>query len=164
MKIDAPMAISREPKQLEKSLFLNRRLIGIDGDPGAGKSTLAKEIQQLVGGTIIALDDFLCTPGQPYLSQYKASDLADRFRKSDPLSKIIEGVVLLDALEFLNASADMMVFAARQINGTWEYAQFLQPRSWQPKSSSTREIADYYRRRAPWKSAQLQTTLHYSLC
>ena len=162
MKVDAAMTITREPQQLEKSLFLNRRLIGIDGDPGAGKSTLAREIQHLVGGSIIALDDFLCKPMQPYLSQYKASDLVDHFRSSNPLPRIIEGVVLLDALDFLNASADMMVFATLQNNGTWDYAKYIQDRAWQPKSSSTREIAGYYRRRAPWESAQLLTTLHYS--
>lgn len=156
------MTISREPQQLEKSTFLNRRLIGIDGDPGAGKSTLAKEIRGFVGGSIIALDDFLCTPGEPYLSQYKASALADHFRKCEPLPRIVEGVVLLDALEFLNASGDMMIFATRHVDATWEYDQYLPARARQPTCKSTREIADYYRRRAPWESAQLRTTLHYS--
>src|SRR5947199_2342371 len=119
------MTISREPQQLEKSTFLNQRLIGIDGDPGAGKSRLAEEIHGLVGGIIIALDDFLCTPGQSYLAQYQASALADHFRDCAALPRILEGVVLLDALEFLNASADILVFATRQIDGTWEYDQYL---------------------------------------
>jgi hypothetical protein len=101
------------------------------------------------------VDDFLRTPGQPYLSQYKASDLAEHFSTASPPPKIIEGVVLLDALEFLGASVDVLVFATRLINGNSEYAQYLQDPKWQPKSSSTREIVDYYRRREPWKSAQL---------
>jgi hypothetical protein len=115
MKNDATLSFSRDPKELDRALFLDQRLIGIDGDPGAGKSTLAKEIRELVGGTIIALDDFLCVPGQPYLSQYKASDLAEHFRRSHPIPKIIEGVVLLDALDFLDTNADGICFPSPQI-------------------------------------------------
>ena len=126
---------------------------------------LAKEIQELVGGSIIALDDFLRTPDRPYLSQYKASNLNDEFRRSGPLPKIIEGVVLLDALEFLNASADVIVFATRLIDGTWEYAPYLENSGSLRKSnsSSTKEIVDYYRRQSPLESAHLRTTLHYSM-
>jgi len=108
---DASLSISREPQKLEKSLFLNRCLIGIDGDPGAGKSTLAKEIQQLVGGRIIRLGRFPFAPqGKPYLSQYKASGLQSTLPKASPPPKIIEGVVLLDALELLGASCGRVGF------------------------------------------------------
>jgi hypothetical protein len=139
-------AVSREPLALDFSPYQHCRIVGIDGDMGAGKSTLAREINAAIGGTIISVDDFLEGNGQPYLSQLDFGRLSKALSGATP-PIVIEGVLLQDVLHRLGLSADCTVFARREYEGITMHG-------------SSAEISEYYRRCSPWRTAQQLVTLH----
>ena len=142
--------------------------IGIDGDSGAGKTSLALELQSTLGGQVISLDcclnDFIPGNGAPppYVSQINKDLLRERLNLAIVKPLIIEGVLLLDVLATVNFRPDYLIFATSEIEGRWQYEQYLRSSTIQPKSQLTREIADYYRIRRPFEQSQLRTILRKS--
>jgi adenylate kinase family enzyme len=83
------------------------RLIAIDGLLGAGKSTLAKRIEQSLGYRCVHLDDFV----QPHQGKFFSS--LDFSRLENGLAGehvVVEGVCVLAVLERVGLSSDMLVF------------------------------------------------------
>lgn len=114
--------IFRIPAQLDTSLFLQPglRVIGIDGQAGAGKTFLANEIHSFAGGTVLHLDDFVCSKYElPYLPPGRLREALER------PPAIIEGQDLLDAMDFLQTKVDLLVVAVREPDDTidlsWEH-------------------------------------------
>lgn len=136
---------TREPLVLDLAYFRCCRVIGIDGDNGTGKSTLAREINAALGGTIVSVDDFLLGNGQPYLSQVDFARLSTTLDgAAAPI--IIEGVLLQDVLHRLGVSADYIVYAQCEHEGLTMHG-------------ASAEIEEYNRRRSPRRTAQLLVTL-----
>lgn len=148
MATNAEMKVvkTREPAVMDLASFRCCRVIGIDGDNGAGKSSLAREINDALGGTIVSVDDFLLGNGQPYLSQVDFARLSTTLDAA-AVPIIIEGVLLQDVFHRLGVSADYIVFARCEYEGLTMYGNSV-------------EIGEYYGRRSPWRTAQLLVTLH----
>jgi adenylate kinase family enzyme len=112
--------IYREPDRLNDG-FLDElrkfRLIGIDGANSSGKSSLAKEIIEKIGGTHIEVDDHLSTPpnGRTYLQQVKFDELKKTIQNAQP-PVIVDCFVLMDVLERLNMRPDLTLFCDREMN------------------------------------------------
>ena len=141
--------ITREPPEVDVSRMRGCGVIGIDGDNGAGKSTLAHELVQMIGGSVISVDDFLSGNGMAYSSQLDLPNLSKKIKAAEePI--IVEGVLLLDVLDRLGITLDLMIFAKCEFDGITKYGE-------------QREITDYYKRRKPAKLAQLTVTLHVQL-
>jgi hypothetical protein len=68
-------------------------VIAIDGIDGVGKTTLAKNLQAFIGGTLVSLDTFL------------AAALASSTRPT-----IVEGVCLCAAMEAVSVEPDLLVY------------------------------------------------------
>lgn len=89
-------------------------LIGIDGQAGAGKTSLSNWLAWQLGFPAIHLDLFLEQSENPAPVRRRFSDLyrCIKARGSRPL--IIEGVLLLDALDEINRSPDFLIFVEAQ--------------------------------------------------
>lgn len=159
----------REPSVVDFTPLRNCKTIGIDGDSGAGKTTLARELQSALGGEVISLDcflnDFIPGNGAPpsYVSQINKALLSERLNRATLKPLIVEGILLLDVLATVNIRPDYLIFAKCKHEGQWQYEQYLRSPTIQPASQFTREIANYYRIRRPFEQSQLQTTLQKSL-
>jgi len=108
----APIPRSEELlDRIEQALTPNRRplLIAIDGADGSGKSSLASWLAWQLGMPAIQLDLYL-TNLHPI--QWRTKDLARvvdrRIGRNRPV--IIDGVLLLDALDQIGRNADFLVF------------------------------------------------------
>ena len=159
----------REPSVVDFAPLRTCKTIGIDGDTGAGKTTLARELQSILGGEVISLDCFLneFIPGNgappSYASQINKDLLRERLNRVTLKPLIIEGILLLDVLATVNMRPDYLIFAKSKFDGQWDYEQYLRSPAIQPKSQLTREIANYYRIHRSFEKSQLQTTLQKSL-
>src|SRR5262245_11261617 len=111
-------------------------LIAIDGADASGKSSLASWLAWQLGMPAIQLDLYL-TDRHPI--EWQIADLARavarRIDRQRPL--IIEGVLVLDALDQIGRKADFLVF----VTGGY------------PESSLASQIADYQKRRKPSERA-----------
>lgn len=89
-------------------------IVGIDGEDGAGKTTtIAPLIQELLGGTVLSLDNYLEKDCGGYIGHLHydtlGQDLLDLVKKPELI--IIEGVMLLDVLEKMEVNQDYLVYA-----------------------------------------------------
>lgn len=152
----------REPAQLRFEQFHGLDVIAIDGDQGAGKTTdLAKQFHKALGGEVIDMDSYLelSYDARPYLEKLDLDKARQDIISSASVPKIIVGVLLLDMLEKLEIKQDLLVFAKLIDDGVWSYQHYIGQRARIPKSSLTREIAEYYNRKKPWEHANFTTTL-----
>lgn len=139
--------VERDPKTLDLALLRSRKLIGIDGDNGAGKSTLGRELANALGGTLISVDDFLLGNGAAYLEQVDFAKLSQTVQAGrEPI--VVEGILLQDVLATIAYEPDFSIFVRSEHIGITMYG-------------GSPEIADYYRRRSPWKVAQTEVTLRF---
>jgi uridine kinase len=103
-----------------------RRLtIGIDGADGAGKSTLARFLAWQLEMPVLETDMFL-EKGRfyPYLKFDELSNLID-WRHSLNRPIIVEGIFLLETLECINVSLDVLIYV---VNKDFEGSRQLQAR------------------------------------
>ena len=146
---------TREPVHIDPGPMLEARIIGVDGDSGAGKSRLADEIRAVLGGGQIIRAD-LGLDGDPdadYLGHLNMACLSNAIAiAARPI--IVEGIRLLDVLDGVGVRADYMIFVRRKIVGL----------AFTPKARS-RELDEYYRRRDPERAADLlvTTTEHWEV-
>jgi hypothetical protein len=94
-------------------------IIGVDGTDGVGKTTLANVLREVVGGSVVCLDEFVVNNRGRYIPHLRHRDLkttlADRDR---PV--IIEGVCLLAALDAVSVEADVLIYIKRVASyGYW---------------------------------------------
>ena len=135
---------TREPVHIDPGPMLEARIIGVDGDSGAGKSRLADEIRAVLGGGQIIRAD---------LGHLNMACLSNAIAiAARPI--IVEGIRLLDVLDGVGVRADYMIFVRRKIVGL----------AFTPKARS-RELDEYYRRRDPERAADLlvTTTEHWEV-
>jgi len=116
------MNIQRHPKEISQELLdaiCECNLIGIHGAVCSGKSSLAKEIIHRIGrGTHIEIDDFLSDDrGRPYLEQIKLNEL-DKLIIEAPSPIFLDCVIVLDVLQRLNKSADLILYCERTHSDT----------------------------------------------
>ena len=87
-------------------------VVGIDGTDGVGKTTLANAIRQVVGGSVVSLDDFILKNQGSYVSYLRHGDLKAVFAAHDrPI--IVEGVCLLAALDVMSVEHDLLIYIKR---------------------------------------------------
>ncbi len=151
--------ISFDPAQIDFSHLRSRRRIAIDGDPGSGKTTLAKKLESGLGAKAFSLDDYLYEDGRPYLAQIKYEGLARDIAVSGEAPVVVEGVCLLKALAKICFHYDYLIFAMFFIHGRREFDDYSDPRIRLPKSSLQREIVEYYRECRPEKVCDLARCL-----
>jgi uridine kinase len=86
------------------------RLIGIDGDDGVGKSSLASWLAWQLGAPTVHLDLYLIRDSNPV--RWRTEDLqrvvTTRVDQQGPL--IIEGMMLLEALAGIGRKVDFLVY------------------------------------------------------
>src|SRR4051812_25373174 len=89
-------------------------LIGIDGLPGAGKSSLASWLAWQLGMKAVHLDLYLTGTGPP--PSWRVDDLRRvieaRARLARPV--IVEGIMLLDALGAVERTPDFLAYVERE--------------------------------------------------
>jgi|WetSurMetagenome_2_1015567.scaffolds.fasta_scaffold212772_1 hypothetical protein len=96
-----------------------RTVIAIDGVDGAGKSCLARGLREKIGGSLLALDDFLDSDRGTYVPSLRLAEIGDSIEQSlDPL--IIEGVCLLAVLQLVGVKPTQHVYVKRiRPGGAW---------------------------------------------
>ena len=95
----------------------NTSLIGIDGWPGAGKSTLADRLSERLGVRVVHLDSLLDMNRGAFTPNIRYSEL-ERELKHRPL--IVEGVCLLEVLSRAAAEPDVLIYVKKfDAHGVW---------------------------------------------
>ncbi|MBR1172990.1 hypothetical protein JQ617_03395 [Bradyrhizobium sp. KB893862 SZCCT0404] len=89
--------------------------IGIDGMDGVGKSTLARELANRLGGSVISLDDYLTKRQNSYVLHIRCDDVKAAISASK-LPTLIEGVCLLAVAQRCGFEVDALVYV-RRISG-----------------------------------------------
>ena len=95
-----------------RSSYANADIIGIDGTDGVGKTTLAKELGDTIGATVFSLDDFVVDNRGSYIPNLRIEEL-DAAISSTSRPVVIEGVCLLEALEVVSLSPDLLIYVKR---------------------------------------------------
>ena len=138
-------------------------IIAIDGDNGAGKSDLARELCQILNGTHIEFDELLLQNGAPYIEQLKKAELIGRIESCENFPIILDGVLMLDVLDVINKKADHLIFGRYFPPEEREIDRQLPATADLPRNKLTREIVIYYRNRSPWLKADQTYELRRSI-
>ena len=138
-------------ESLDCSKLASYSRIIIDGDPGAGKTTLARKLSKELGVKFISLDCFLEKNGAPYCEQIKYEILQKVISKNPRI--IIEGVCALKILAKIDMVYDCHIFIQR-FNGLlgWEFGDYLTPAFRKRlKSKLAIEVVKYYEEFKPFE-------------
>jgi hypothetical protein len=127
----------------------------IDGDQGAGKTTLANEMAELLKANVISLDNFLLENHDIYWKQMKYDSLCSKILSAGA-KIIIEGVCILKVLAQIQVRHDYHIFVELR-NGFvgWEYGHYLSKNAKAPKSKLTQDIVEYYKEFKPFETCDL---------
>lgn len=87
-------------------------LIAIDGTDGAGKTALALGLQEVLGGVVISLDDFVQDNCGGYVPYLKMAELRTALQ-TPGRPCIVEGVCVLAALERVSHAPDVFIYVKR---------------------------------------------------
>lgn len=138
-------------------------LIGVDGAYGSGKSTLAKALAEALGGRVFELDQYTQQDGQPYRQQLRYTEMERDLRAARAPGRpiVVDGICLLDVLDRIKATADVLVYVKRIDNaGIWNDEDTCDP-AWidltggmlnMPGSELAREVASYHVERDPLRT------------
>jgi len=86
--------------------------VAIDGSDGVGKTTLATDLQAIIGGTVVSLDDFVVENQGGYVPYLKTKELSGELANGRrPL--IVEGICVLAALERVVVQSNVLVYVKR---------------------------------------------------
>lgn len=97
-----------------------RSIVGLDGAAGSGKSTLATALGPRLGADVVSLDSFLNRNEGRFFKGLRLPELRDRLADAKGTT-IVEGVLLLQVLEALSVSCDVLVYVKRVgLGGRWE--------------------------------------------
>lgn len=87
-------------------------LIAIDGTDGVGKTPLALGLQEVLGGVVISLDDFVQERCGGYVPYRRMGELRTALQtRSCPC--IVEGVCVLAALARVSQAPDVLIYVKR---------------------------------------------------
>ena len=117
-------------------------LIGIDGVNGSGKSALAAWLSWQLNMPAVHLDLYLVQGSNPLT--WRTGDLARALDARRSLSRpvIVDGILLLNALDAINRKPDFLVFVERdQRKSTAEKDEYQSPME--------KRLADYFLQREP---------------
>jgi uridine kinase len=89
-------------------------LIGIDGKAGMGKTSLSSWLAWQLGMSAIHLDLFLIQDEAPAPIRWRVNDLDRCIKARGNRPLIVEGVLLLDALDEVCQSPDFLIFVDEQ--------------------------------------------------
>lgn len=93
-------------------------LIAIDGKDGVGKTPLAVGLQEVLGGLVVSLDDFVQENCGGYVPYLRVAELRTALQTgSRPC--IVEGVCVLAALEHVSYAPDVLIYVKRL--GSYRY-------------------------------------------
>jgi shikimate kinase len=137
-------------KSLDYSKLASCSRIIIDGDPGAGKTTLAKKLAKDLETKFISFDNFILENGAPYCEQIRYETLQKVILENPKI--IIEGVCAIKKFARIGLQFDCHIFMQR-FNGTlgWEIGDYLQANRKEPNSKLTKEVVKYYREFKPFE-------------
>jgi len=119
--LKSPIPGSEELLQkVKQRLGPNRKplLIAIDGPDGVGKSSLASWLAWQLGTPTVHLDLYVIKGSKPlkWMGEELARIIGARINNRQPI--IVEGVLLLDALDQIGRSPDFLAFV-RGEGGRW---------------------------------------------
>jgi hypothetical protein len=122
----------------------------IDGDPGAGKTTLAKEIARECNAKLVSFDEYLSGNRENYLQQLDYQKLRNDIMAGEG-KVVMEGVCALMVLTKIEVRYDVHIFIKR-MNGFigWDFEHYLNPKVKLPKSKLDAEVVGYYRKLKPF--------------
>jgi shikimate kinase len=93
------------------------RRIGVDGADGAGKSTLADRLSEVLAMPVFHLDHFLEKNQGGFVEHIKYDELGSAIRQHS--SFVIDGVCLREVLRRAGISVDAFVYVKRYYRGLW---------------------------------------------
>ncbi len=115
------METSTKPEQLAAVLrtrLSNRRtVIGIDGAPASGKSTVAEAVAPMLNATVFSIDNFLNRHEGRYFECLRLEELKNQIGVAQR-AMIVEGICLLKVLEAISVQHDQLVYVKR-MDGGW---------------------------------------------
>jgi len=88
------------------------RIIGIDGIDGAGKTTLAKELEE-IGYLRISLDDYLVKKSGEYFKFLDLNKLKRDLKNKEKI--VIEGVLLKKILNTIGVKTDYLIYISDDV-------------------------------------------------
>src|ERR1700704_3718351 len=108
----APLEYENLRRMLRAALGPDRKplLIGIDGRDGVGKTSLSNWLAWQLGMPVIQLDLFVIRREIPGPIGRRVNDLDRCIKARGDRPLIVEGVLLLDALEEVGRAPDFLVF------------------------------------------------------
>jgi hypothetical protein len=99
-----------------------RAVIGIDGAPASGKSTVARQIGPVLNATVIELDLLLNRHEGQYVNSLRLNDLRDSLAAATgPV--VVEGICLLQALDAVDVASDELVYVKSMSNWGWDHEE-----------------------------------------
>lgn len=126
-------------------------LIGIDGREGTGKTSLSNWLAWQLGMPAIHLDLFLIQSEIPAPIERRVSDLDRSLKARGNRPLIVEGVLLLDALDEVGRSPDFLIFVDEQpsTRARPPDSDLIDTREF----SLSNQVTAYFSRRSPADSA-----------
>jgi hypothetical protein len=103
-EVDTPQALVARLR----TSFPSAATIAVDGIHGAGKTTLARALNQALGGTLPSLDNFIRRNQGSFLPHLKVGELGDALTAAGP-PVVLEGICMLGALDRLRITPDVFV-------------------------------------------------------
>jgi hypothetical protein len=102
-------------------------VIAIDGRDDVGKSTLAADLCERIGGAVISVDDYIEEAQGVYLPALRVSDLRSALVEVAP-PRIVEGVCLRDVLQAIDCNSAVHIYVRRVIvGGYWRHKVICDP-------------------------------------
>lgn len=109
-----PMALATA---IRSRLPARGHLVGVDGFMESGKTTLAFELAELLGGIRIGLDSYLHTDrnGESYVGALRQSYLISHLTKLKAVLPyvVVDGICLSEAFEIVGHRADSHIYVKR---------------------------------------------------